>query len=58
MIEMNEMNEFSFKVQPKRRNFVAKDLHTPKYRMRTVAGSKLYNRQKEKQKFRKEMVYD
>lgn len=41
----------------KTRNFVAKDLRTPKYRMRVVSGEKVYNRQKEKEKFKKELVY-
>lgn len=41
----------------KSRNFVAKDLRTPKYRMRVVSGEKVYNRQKEKEKFKKEMIY-
>lgn len=39
----------------KRRNFVAKDLRTPKYRMRVVSSKKLYNRKEEEQKLRKEL---
>jgi hypothetical protein len=34
----------------KPRNLVAKDLRTPKYRMRVALSEKLYNRQKEKLK--------
>lgn len=34
----------------KPRNLVAKDLRTPKYRMRVVALAKSYNRKKEKMK--------
>lgn len=41
----------------KPKNLVAKDLRTPKYRMRVVALAKLYNRKKEEQKFRKEIKY-
>ena len=32
----------------KPRNFVAMDLHTPKYRMKVTQSKKLYNRQSEK----------
>jgi len=32
----------------KPRNFVAKDLRTPKYRMKVAESKKLYNRQSEK----------
>ena len=41
----------------KPRNLVAKDLRTPKYRMRVVALAKLYNRKKEEQKMRSEIKY-
>lgn len=41
----------------KPRNLVAKDLRTPKYRMRVVALAKLYNRKKEEQKMRREIKY-
>jgi hypothetical protein len=34
----------------KPRNLVAKDLRTPKYRLRVVNSKKLYNRQSEKKK--------
>lgn len=34
--------------QTKPRNLVAKDLRTPKYRMRVVNSKKLYNRKQEK----------
>lgn len=40
------------------RNYVAKDLRTPKYRMRVVSTDLVYNRKKEKQKFQKEFVYE
>lgn len=39
----------------KPRNLVAKDLRTPKYRMRVVALAKAYNRKKEVAKFKKEL---
>jgi hypothetical protein len=39
----------------KPRNLVAKDLRTPKYRMRVVALAKAYNRKKEESKFKKEL---
>lgn len=38
----------------KPRNSVAKDLRTPKYRMRVVPLVKIYNRKKEEQKLRRE----
>lgn len=38
----------------KPRNLVAKDLRTPKYRMRVVPLAKLYNRKKENEKFNRE----
>lgn len=38
----------------KPRNFVAKDLRTPKYGMRVVPKAKLYNRKKENNKFLQE----
>jgi hypothetical protein len=38
----------------KPRNLVAKDLRTPKYRMRVVALAKAYNRKKEKMNLIKE----
>lgn len=38
----------------KPRNLVAKDLRTPKYRMRVVVLAKAFNRKKEKMKFLKE----
>jgi hypothetical protein len=41
----------------KPRNLVAKDLRTPKYRMRVVTLAKLYNRKKEEQKMRREVKY-
>jgi len=39
----------------KPRDLVAKDLRTPKYRMRVVALAKAYNRKKEEAKFKKEL---
>ena len=41
----------------KPRNPVAKDLRTPKYRMRVVPLVKIYNRKKEEQKMRREINY-
>jgi hypothetical protein len=40
--------------KPKIRNPVAKDLRTPKYRMRVVLSVKRYDRSKEKSEARKE----
>ena len=37
------------------RNFIAKDLRTPKYKMRVVPLCKVYNRKKEIGRFNKEM---
>jgi hypothetical protein len=45
------------KVKIRPRNLVAKDLRTPKYRMRVVASVKGYNRKSENQTFRKEFSY-
>lgn len=42
----------------KKGNFVAKDLRTPKYKVRIVPLAKQYNRKKENAKFRKELNYD
>ena len=42
-------------VKPK--NLVAKDLRSPKYRMRVVQSDKLYNRKTEKQNLKKELAY-
>ncbi len=39
----------------KRRNFVAKDLLTPKYRMRVAQSKKRYNRQLQKSLTTKEL---
>jgi hypothetical protein len=41
----------------KPKNLVAKDLRTPKYRMRVVPLVKVYNRKKEDYKMRKEVNY-
>jgi hypothetical protein len=43
------------KVKP--RNLVAMDLRTSKYRMRVVQSEKMYQRTKQKQELRKELVY-
>jgi hypothetical protein len=40
------------KIKP--RNLIAKDLRSPKYRMRVVSSKKIYNRKREEQKYRKE----
>jgi hypothetical protein len=40
-----------------KRNAVAKDLRTPKYKMRVVPLAKLYNRKKENAKLLKELRY-
>ena len=37
------------------RNFIAKDLKTPKYRMRVVPLCKVYNRKKETERFKQDM---
>jgi len=41
----------------KQRNWVAKDLRTPKYRMRVAASKKQFNRNTEKNNTRKELAY-
>lgn len=41
----------------RKRDYVAKDLRTAKYKMRVVPCSKQYNRKKEKNKFLKELIY-
>lgn len=41
----------------KPRDLIAKDLLTPKYRMRVVASEKVYKRVKQKQNLRKELAY-
>jgi hypothetical protein len=38
-----------------KRNLIAKDLRTPKYRMRVVPLAKMYNRKKEVAKFIREL---
>lgn len=42
----------------RKRDYVAKDLRTPKYRMRVVSSSKRYNRKKENAKFIRELIHD
>lgn len=49
--------KFSFVVPRRRGNAVAKDLRSPKYRMRVVGSKKQYNRSKEKQKMIEELSY-
>ena len=39
----------------KRRNLIAKDLRTPKYRMRCVVSAKCYDRKEQKAKVKKEI---
>lgn len=39
------------------RDYVAKDLRTPKYKMRVVPLAKIYNRKKEQKRFMKELKY-
>ena len=41
----------------KPRNLVAKDLRTPKYRLRVVQSEKIYNRQSEKKAVKQELAY-
>lgn len=45
------------KVKLKPRNPVAKDLRTPKYKMRVVESTKVYNRQSEKLAAKRELAY-
>ena len=53
----NEMKTKANKI-PKPRNFVAKDLFTPKFRMKVEHSAlNTYNRAVEKQNFRKQNVY-
>ena len=49
LLKRFEMNK---KVKNKPRNLVAKDLFTPKYRMKVVESKKLYNRQEGKKIFK------
>jgi hypothetical protein len=46
---------WSWSMDTKPRNLIAKDLRTPKYRMRVVKCVKLYDRKKEQVKFYKEV---
>lgn len=41
----------------KPRDLIAKDLLTPKYRMRVVNSKKSYNRQSLKQTLKRELIY-
>lgn len=45
------------KIKLKPKNLVAKDLRTPKYRMRVADTKKSYNRQDEKLIYKKELEY-
>lgn len=47
--------KISKKVSLKPRNFVAKDLMTPKYKLRVVKSKKNYDRQSDKTLIRKEV---
>jgi hypothetical protein len=49
------MNTLEFK-SLKPRNLIAKDLRSPKYRIRVVNSKKSYNRKNEKQQLMKELV--
>ena len=40
---------------PKKRNLIAKDLRTPKYRMRVAVSVKVYDRNKNKSELRKQL---
>ena len=40
-----------------KRDYIAKDLKTPKYKMRVVPAAKLYNRKKENHKLLREFKY-
>jgi hypothetical protein len=46
---------WSWSMDTKPRNLIAKDLRTPKYRMRVVKCVKLYDRKKEQAKFHKDI---
>jgi hypothetical protein len=48
----------NFNMSTKRRNSVAKDLRTPKYRMRVVSPAKIYDRKKEERKMIREQRYE
>jgi hypothetical protein len=56
-IHIGRMDIFtwSWNMDTKPRNLVAKDLRTPKYRMRVVKCVKLYDRKKEQAKFHKDI---
>ncbi len=56
-IHIGRMGNFtwSWSMDTKPRNLIAKDLRTPKYRMRVVKCVKLYDRKKEQVKFYKEV---
>ena len=41
----------------KPRNLIAKDLRTPKYKMRVVQSDRIYSRKKQKQTTQKELAY-
>ena len=41
----------------KPRNLIAKDLRTPKYRLRVAESEKIYNRQSEKLATKRELAY-
>ena len=41
----------------KPRDMIAKDLRSPKYRMRVVACKKQYNRNEQKKSLQKDLVY-
>jgi hypothetical protein len=45
------------KLKLKPKNLIAKDLRTPKYKMRVVQSDKIYSRKKTKQSIEKELAY-
>lgn len=51
------MSPLNYKNFLKPRNLVAKDLRSPKYRMRVVQSKKNYKRQDEKQYIKRELDY-
>jgi hypothetical protein len=42
----------------KPRNLIAKDLRSPKYKMRVVESIKIFNRAESKNKVRRELTYE
>jgi len=44
-------------IKPYKQNLIAKDLRTPKYKMRVVSMKKTYRRASDKQNLKKELSY-